>query len=111
MKEDVSFDEWDKLDLRVGTIDEVDDIAGADKLYKLTVDLGEEKRILVAGLKNHYSKNALEGEQCIVFNNLKPRMLKGIESRGMVLACSDLDKGKVVLLQPSKKMPNGSRVS
>jgi hypothetical protein len=75
----VTFNEWAKMDLRVGEILEIEDITGADKLFKLKIDLGTETRILVAGLKKHYTKEELDGKRCIVFCNLEPKTLKGIE--------------------------------
>ncbi len=111
MSENVSFEEWSKLDLRVGEILEVEDIEGADKLYKLKIDLGTETRILVAGLKNFYTKNELEGKKCIVFVNLEPRVIRGIESKGMILAVVSDDKSEVKLLNPDGVVELGSRVS
>jgi len=106
----VKFEDWLKLDLRVGKIRKVEDIAGADKLYKLEVDLGEEKRILVAGLKGHYKKEELEGKSCIVFCNLEPKKLKGIESQGMILAAVSDDEKTIGLIEPDKEMTPGSKV-
>jgi len=111
----IPFNEWQKLDLRVGKIIKVDEIVGADKLYKLEIDLGKElgKRTLVAGLKSHYKKEKLKNHLCIVFINLEPRTLKGIESQGMILAAVNQDKdGKehVQLLQPDDNIELGSKV-
>ena len=75
MKPEINFSDWEKLDLRVGTILKAEDIEGADKLYKLSIDLGDEKRILVAGIKQHYSKKDLKGKQIIVVANLEARNL------------------------------------
>jgi methionyl-tRNA synthetase len=111
MKEMVSFDDWSKIDLRVVEILEVEDIEGADKLYKLKVDLGTEIRTLVAGLKPHYSKQELEGKRVIVFVNLEPKSLRGIESQGMVLAAVNDDHSGVKLLQPDGVIELGSKVS
>jgi methionyl-tRNA synthetase len=111
----INFNDWQKLDLRVGKILKVDDIEGADKLYKLEIDLGKEigKRILVAGLKPHYKKDKLKNHLCIVFINLEPRTLRGIMSQGMILASVSEEKdGKefVKLLQPDDDMKLGSKV-
>ena len=117
MKEIISYEDFAKLDLRVGTIIHVENIEGADKLYKLTIDLGnsgkvqDEKRTLVAGIKKYYSKEELKGKQIIVIANLEPRKLKGIESKGMLLAAVDMEKDKVVLLTTEKKIESGSGVS
>ena len=108
----VDFSDWAKLDLRVGQIKKAEDIEGADKLYKLTVDLGKElgKRTVCAGLKKFYSKEDLKGRKIILFSNLAPRMLKGIESQGMLLAAVNADESSVVLLSPEKDIEAGSRV-
>ena len=111
MKESVSFNDWEKIDLRVGEIMEVEDIPNANKLYKLKVDLGTETRILVAGLKPYYSKEELNGKRCIVFYNLEPRTLKGIKSQGMILAAVNDDKSEVKLLQPDTAIQLGAGVS
>src|SRR4030067_155645 len=102
MKEIVNFSDWEKLDLRVGKILEVGDIEGADKLYKLTVNIGDEKRTVCAGIKEYYSKKELKGKKIILFTNLAPRKLKGIESQGMILAAVNEEEDKVILLAPEK---------
>lgn len=107
----IKFSDWEKIDLRTGEILEVEDIKGADKLYKLKVDLGTETRTLVAGLKQYYSKEELEGKKCIVFCNLEPRKMKGITSEGMILAAVNDDHSEVKLLQPDGVIELGSRVS
>ncbi|MDO8528559.1 MAG: methionine--tRNA ligase subunit beta [Nanoarchaeota archaeon] len=108
----VNFSDWEKIDLRVGRIVNVEDIEGADKLYKLTVDLGNEigERVVCAGIKMHYSREDLVGKKIIVFVNLAPRKLKGIESKGMILAAVSKDESQVVLLSPEKDVEVGSRV-
>ena len=106
----VNFSDWEKIDLRVGEILEVEDIEGADKLYKLTVDIGNEKRTVCAGLKNHYTKKELKGKKVILLANLTPRKLKGIESQGMVLAAVKEEENKVILLTPEKDIEQGSKV-
>jgi methionyl-tRNA synthetase len=107
----VSFNEWQKLDLRTGEILEIEDIDGADKLYKLKVDLGTETRTLVAGLKQYYTKDELEGKKVIVFTNLEPRTIKGIESKGMILAAVNDDQSEVKLLQVDGVIDPGTKVS
>jgi methionine--tRNA ligase beta chain len=109
----IEFNEWQKLDLRIAEIKKVEDIGGADKLYKLTVDIGKEigKRIICAGIKEYYSKEELKGKKIVVFVNLKPRLMKGIESQGMLLAGVSDDHSKVVLISPEKDIENGCRIS
>jgi len=112
MTETINFSEWEKIDLRVGKILQVEEIEGADKLYKLTIDLGEEigKRTVCAGIKKYYSKENLTGKKVILFANLIPRKLKGIESQGMVLAAVDETEDKVILISPEEDIDIGSRV-
>ena len=111
----VGFSEWQKLDLRVAEIKSVEDVEGADKLYKMSLDVGElGERTVAAGLKPHYSKEELEGKKIVYFSNLEPKKLKGIESQGMILAAttkSDSEGLKVVLLTPEEDIETGSKVS
>jgi len=107
----IDFSDWSKLDLRVAQIKEVEDIEGADKLYKLTLDVGSKigERIVCAGIKEHYSKEELKNKKIILFANLAPRKMRGIESQGMILAATGKDS--VVLISPEKDIEVGSRVS
>ena len=105
----VEFKDWAKIDLRVGKIVEVEEIADADKLYKLKIDIGSETKIVCAGLKEYYSKDDLKNKKVVLFVNLKPRILRSIESQGMILAADD-EKGKVSLIVPDKEMEIGSRI-
>jgi len=110
-EETISFNDWSKLDLRVGEILEIEEIKGADKLYKLKIDLGTETRTLVAGLRQYYTKEELDGKKVIVFCNLEPRKIKGIESRGMILAAVNDDKSEVKLLNPEGIAEAGWKIS
>jgi methionine--tRNA ligase beta chain len=108
---EIKFSDWEKLELKVGRIVGVEDIENADKLYKLEVDVGEGKlRSLVAGLKQHYTKEELKGKGCVVFCNLEPAVIRGIKSRGMILAAVDGKKDKVVLIGPEKDVETGSKI-
>lgn len=109
-EEQVSFNDWEKLDLRVGRILKVEDIENADKLYKLTIDIGSEERIVCAGIKKYYKKEELKGKKCVLFVNLAPRKMKGIESKGMILAAVNEDENKIVLIEPEKDIEVGARV-
>ncbi|MCK5624419.1 hypothetical protein KAI04_01090 [Candidatus Pacearchaeota archaeon] len=113
--ENVQFNDWQNLDLKVGEILEIEDIENADKLYKLTIDLGTEKRILVSGLKEFYSKEDLKNKKCVVFANLEPKTLRGVESKGMILAAVGYDdegnEKEVKLIQPDADIAVGSKVS
>jgi len=103
----ITFDDFKKIELKVGEILEVEDIPNADKLYKLKVDTGEE-RVLVAGVKNSYSKEELIGKKIIVVCNLEEKELRGVKSSGMLLAASD--SKNVVLLIPKEDIFCGSEV-
>ncbi len=104
----VSYREFAKLDLRAGTIVKVEVVEGADKLYRITVDLGTEKRTLVAGLRPYYEMADLQGKQVIMIANLEPKIIRGIPSQGMLLAADD---GKTVaLLRPDRKVENGAKI-
>jgi methionine--tRNA ligase beta chain len=105
----VSFKEFQALDLRVGKILAVDSVPGADKLYKLSVDMGEKKITLVAGLRPYYKPGEMKGKKIIVVVNLDPVVLKGVKSEGMLLAAQE---GQTVsLLTVDKDVKPGSKIS
>ena len=107
----VEFGDWEKLDLRVAQIKQVEEIEGADKLYKLTIDVGElGERTICAGIKEHYSKEELQDKKIIYFSNLKPREMREIESQGMLLAAVSEDHSKVILITPEKDVEVGNKV-
>jgi methionyl-tRNA synthetase len=108
--DNITFDDFMKMDLRVAEIKTCEDVPGADKLYKLTIDIGEE-RTIVAGIKLYYTKEELVGKKIAVVSNLAPRKLRGIESHGMLLAASSEDKSSVVLLAVDREIANGSKIS
>lgn len=105
----VSFKDWEKMKLQVGKIVKVDAHPNADRLYVLQVDLGAEKRQVVAGLRQHYNPKELLHKNVIVFTNLQPSIIRDVESKGMLLAASS--NGKVVLLAPEKDIELGARIS
>ncbi len=107
----IPYSDFEKLDLRVGTILEVQDHPKADKLYILTVDFGEPApRTIVAGLKTKYTHENLKGRQAIFVVNLEPVVLRGIQSEGMILAASNEDKSEVFFIKPEKEIAPGSRI-
>lgn len=108
MSEKISYEEFRKVELRAATILLVEDIAGKDKLYKLLIDLGSEKRIIIAGIKQAYSKEELVGRQIVVVANLLPAKIAGIESNGMMLAAGEQNVDAIILLD--KKIANGTIV-
>ena len=98
----IHFEDWEKIDLRVGKILKVKDHPNASSLYVLTVDFGEEigKRTIVAGLKKYCKPNQLEGKSAIFIVNLEPRILRGIESHGMILAVVNEGESKACIITP-----------
>ena len=108
--DNITYDDFQKIDLRVAEIKTCEDIEGADKLYKLTIDMGEE-RTIVAGIKLFYTKEELVGKKIAIVANLEPRKLRGIISHGMLLAASNEDKSSVVLMTLDKDMVNGAKIS
>jgi methionine--tRNA ligase beta chain len=107
----VDFSDWQKIDLRVAEIKNAEEVENADKLLKLTLDVGElGERIICAGIKQFYSLEELKGKKIIYFSNLAPRMMKGVESQGMILAAVNSDESKVILISPGKDIETGSRV-
>ena len=107
----IAFDDWAKVELRVGLIEEVEDIVGKDKLYKMTVDFGEEfgKRTILAGIKFYYSKEDIKGKKTIFVYNLAPRALAGFESQGMILAVKN-NEGKYKITFVDDSVAQGSRL-
>jgi methionine--tRNA ligase beta chain len=110
--ETINFKDFSKLDLRVGKIKNAEDIEGADKLYKLSVDLGDlGERVICAGIKGFYSKEELIDKEIVVVCNLEPRKLRGIESHGMLLAATNKEKNTCVLISPEKITDPGVVIS
>ena len=106
---EISFEEFQKLDIRVGKILEANQIPGSRNLIRMIVDFGTEKRQAVAGLLQWYKPEQLVGKKCVFILNLQRRKLMGIESQCMIFAAED-DKGSVVILQPEKDIAEGSKV-
>mgnify|MGYP001429547955 CR=1 FL=1 len=106
---EIKFNEWQNLDLRIGKVVEATDHPNADKLYILSVDIGEAKpRTIVAGIKEFYKPNELVGKKIVIFANLEPSKLRGVESNGMLLAGEN--DGDCVLLVPEKDIEVGTRI-
>ena len=107
----ISFDDFQKMDIRVAEIKVVEDLPGADRLYKLIVDIGGEERILVAGIKLFYEKEKLIGRKVLVLANLEPKVIRGLESHGMVLCAHNADRSKVIFATVEQDIETGSRIS
>jgi len=109
---EVPFSDWEKLNLIVAQIKKVEDIPGADKLYKITLDIGKpEERVICAGIKPYYEKKELKNKKIIFFENLAPKKIKEIESQGMLLAACTKNHEKVILISPEKDIEVGSKIS
>lgn len=106
---EISFDEFQKLDLRIGKILEANQIPDSRNLIRMIVDFGTEKRQAVAGLLQWYQPEQLVGKKCAFILNLQRRKLMGVESQCMVFAAED-SKGNVVVLQPERDIAEGSRI-
>ncbi|UCF71883.1 MAG: methionine--tRNA ligase subunit beta [Deltaproteobacteria bacterium] len=104
----ITFDDFMKLEIKIGTVTVADRVQGTDKLIRLELDCGSETRQVVAGLAPSYTSEQLVGKQIPVLVNLEPRKLRGVESKGMILAV--VVEGKAVLLMPDEHVPPGSAV-
>lgn len=109
-KPNIAFDDFAKLDLRVGTIVAAERVPKADKLLKLTIDIGEaHARTVVSGIAQHFAPETLPGQQVVLVANLEPRKMRGVESQGMVLMADGPD-GKLVFVQPNELSAPGAEV-
>ena len=108
-KTEITFDEFQKMELRIGKIVEANQVPNSKKLIRIIVDFGTEKRQAVAGLLQYYEPEELVGRKCVFILNLQKRMLAGLESQCMILAAED-DQGNVVVLQPEKDIAEGSKI-
>jgi methionine--tRNA ligase beta chain len=106
---EILFDEFQKLDLRVGKILEANQIPGSRNLIRMIVDFSTEKRQAVAGLLQYYKPEELIGRKCAFILNLQRRKMMGVESQCMIFAAED-NKGNVVILQPEKDIVEGSKI-
>lgn len=110
LKDEIQYDDFAKLDLRVGEIIEAQKVPKADRLLELSLDMGFEKRTVVSGIAEHFNAEDIIGQQVIVVCNLAPRKLRGIMSQGMILMAEDED-GTLQFASPGTKVSNGSAVS
>ena len=104
----ISFDEFKKMDLRIARVTSCEPHPNADKLWVMQIDLGDEQRQIVAGLKSYYAAEDLVGKKIVVVANLAPATLRGVESNGMLLAAQS--GNDVIILTPEKDLPAGARV-
>ena len=108
-KENIQFDDFGKMDIRVGTILEAEKVAKTKKLLKLKIDTGIDKRTVVSGIAEYYEPEDLIGKQVSILVNLEPKNLKGIVSKGMILCAENAD-GSLSIVSPDQKVKNGSEV-
>jgi len=114
IKPTISYEDFSKLDLRIATIISAEPHPNADRLIMLQIDLGDQQRQILAGIKQFYEYESLVGRNIVVLANLAPRNIRGQESNGMLLAASvmqDEELKDVVLLGPDKQVPSGSAIS
>ena len=110
VKPDISFDILDKIDIRVGTILSVEDVAGSDKLVRLTVDFGDRRRNILVGMKQERANpQEIEGRQALFVVNLPPKKMMGELSEGMLFDIGYADRITPVLAVPESEIPNGTR--
>ena len=110
LAEQITIDDFVKIDLRVGTVLTAEKVEKADKLLRLTVDIGLEVRQIIAGIAKAYDPATLVGRKVVIVANLAPRKLRGIESQGMIVAASLGDHGTPALAAFLELVPNGARL-
>jgi len=104
----ITFDEFKRIEIKTAKILDVRDHPDADKLYIVDIDLGSEKRQIVAGIKKHYTPQELIGKDVAVIANLQPAIIRGVESNGMLLAASDAEMLSILTLD--KSLPSGATI-
>ena len=108
-KPETTFDDFTKMDIRIGTILEAERVPKTDKLLKLLIDTGIDRRTVVSGIAADFKPEDIIGQQVTILANLEPRKIKGIESKGMILMTEDAN-GKLVFVTPSRPVDNGGTV-
>jgi len=108
-KESCTFEEFEKMDIRTATVLEAERVPKTDKLLKLTIDTGLDKRVIVSGIAEYYTPEEMVGKQICILANLQPRTIKGIESQGMILMAKQLD-GKMRFITPAEVLTNGAAI-
>ena len=103
------FEDFKKLDIKIAKILKVEDHPNADKLYVITVSIGDTEKTIVAGIRLHYKKEELEGKSVVIINNLEPVTIRGVLSNGMLLASKD--ENSLAILVPERNIKIGSPVS
>jgi len=109
MKDEITFEDFTKMDIRVGEIKTAEKVKKADKLLKLTVDTGLDVRTVVSGIAEHYAPEDVIGQKVSILMNLAPRKIRGVESQGMILMAED-SEGKLCFVSPTKEMELGGEI-
>ena len=109
MKDESTFDEFMKMDIRVGTITAAEKVKKADKLLKLTVDTGIDTRTVVSGIAEHYKPEDVIGHKVSILLNLAPRKIRGVESQGMILMAEN-EEGELAFVAPTKDIDAGNTI-
>lgn len=109
-KPEISFDDFGKMDIRTATVLHAEKVEKADKLLKIELDLGYEKRTVVSGIAKYYKPEEIKGKQVLVLANLAPRKIRGVESKGMILMAENGDGG-LKLVSPAEGTENGAGVA
>ena len=110
LQPEIQYDDFAKLDLRIGTVTAAEKVPKADKLLKLNVDLGFEQRTIVSGIAESFSPEEVVGKKVTVLVNLAPRNLRGTESQGMILMTNNAE-GKLVFVNPDSDVSNGETIN
>ena len=108
-KEECTFDDFGKMDIRTATVLEAERVPKTDKLLKLTIDTGIDKRVIVSGIAEEYAPEDMVGKQICILANLAPRKIRGIESKGMILMARQND-GKMRFITPAETLCNGAEI-
>jgi methionyl-tRNA synthetase len=108
-QKEIGFEDFQKMDIRVGKIIEATPVSNSKKLLRIIVDFGSEERQAVAGLSLHYKPEDLTGKKCVFLVNIQRRTIAGLESQCMILAAED-EQGNVTVLQPEKDIIQGSKI-
>ena len=108
-KDECTFDDFEKMDIRTATVLEAERVPKTDKLLKLTIDTGIDRRVIVSGIAEYYSPEAMIGKQICILANLQPRVIRGIESKGMILMAKQND-GTMRFITPQEVVCNGAQI-
>ena len=108
-KEPCTFDEFSRMDIRTATVLAAERVPKTDKLLKLTIDTGLDQRVIVSGIAEFYTPEEMVGKQICILANLQPRVIRGIESKGMILMAKQID-GKMRIVTPEERLTNGATI-